>query len=492
MANQVAARLKGDDYQHLTTWLHVLEILRPRLNVRSVTIEDETAGSADDVTVRHETGSGLPDRFYQIKFHTAQQGSYSTEILTEFKGNGTSLLQKLFATWKKLQAETTTSAFEIHLVSNWSWDVSDKAGGCFDGQSNRVTDRFFMESQGSAVGKNRQAWKTHLAASDDEFELFVRTLHFDLGSTCFDERTERARDQMEERHLKHNDAALLAAIGVVRSWIKAGRQEITREILMDAIKENDLVAPNDAEMCVTILLTTVKKQRIDIEPEYTIDWRDKFEGPGYEKGHSVFPGVDWNRDLLPELRDVESRVSEATGCRLVRARGLARLSAWFGFGRTFSENARYTIEVDQQGQLWRSDAKPSVDFCLLPTNAGGELIEGDPGVVAVGISVTSSIECAVRKFLSESGSASHLLLLNPNRELGRECLRDAGDAVALARSAKDHLRSFVQSAGAKRVLLFYLGPLSGACFMGHSLNSIGAPVRIMEFQEPGYAATFEL
>lgn len=50
MANQVAARLKGDDYQYLYAWQFVLELKMPRWKVRLVTIEDALAGSVDDVT----------------------------------------------------------------------------------------------------------------------------------------------------------------------------------------------------------------------------------------------------------------------------------------------------------------------------------------------------------------------------------------------------------------------------------------------------------
>lgn len=53
MAKQVAARMSGDDYQHLFGWMHVLELLMPKRQVVKVIIEDEKAGSADDVTLVH-------------------------------------------------------------------------------------------------------------------------------------------------------------------------------------------------------------------------------------------------------------------------------------------------------------------------------------------------------------------------------------------------------------------------------------------------------
>jgi hypothetical protein len=39
MANQVAARLAGDDYQHLLAWGHLVELLLPGSRLRKVTVE---------------------------------------------------------------------------------------------------------------------------------------------------------------------------------------------------------------------------------------------------------------------------------------------------------------------------------------------------------------------------------------------------------------------------------------------------------------------
>src|SRR5579864_6646049 len=128
MANQVAARLEGDEYQHITSWLHVLELKMPRRAVRAVTVEDESAVSADDITLRHESGSQRPDIFFQIKYHVTQASAYSTNLLLESKPKGTSLLQKLFSTWRMLKEQEPTRELEIHLVSNWSWDTADKIG----------------------------------------------------------------------------------------------------------------------------------------------------------------------------------------------------------------------------------------------------------------------------------------------------------------------------------------------------------------------------
>jgi len=56
----------------------------------------------------------------------------------------------------------------------------------------------------------------------------------------------------------------------------------------------------------------------------------------------------------------------------------------------------------------------------------------------------------------------------------------------IADRVKDVIRAFVKHHGAKRVLLYYLGPLSGACFIGHRLNAICREIQIMEWSDLDY------
>lgn len=81
MNNKHAARIGGDDYQHLYSWWLALAMKFPDTRIAKVIIEDEQARSVDDVTVRHEPGTELPDRFYQIKYHVNHRRAYSAEHL---------------------------------------------------------------------------------------------------------------------------------------------------------------------------------------------------------------------------------------------------------------------------------------------------------------------------------------------------------------------------------------------------------------------------
>jgi hypothetical protein len=125
--------------------------------------------------------------------------------------------------------------------------------------------------------------------------------------------------------------------------------------------------------------------------------------------------------------------------------------------------------------------------------AGREGVEGsNTATVAVGISITGSLEADVRTYVVENRSASNILFLRPNRELGGTVFTSAAEVSGYARTAKERMREFVKQHRATRLMLFYFGPLSGACFLGHQLNAVAREVQIMEDQHPGYAPSFLL
>jgi hypothetical protein len=492
MANAVAARLKGDDYQHLFAWLHALELLMPQRQVVTVIVEDEKAVSADDLTLLREDGAHPPDQYHQIKNHVDHRKGYSVEVLTEREKGESSLLQKWFRSWETLTA-TSTRPLEFIIVSNWGWVAGDDLAGFVDGQCNGLKEEFFTAPPKQKAGKLRAKLAAHVGAPLDRFDAFARTLHFHFGYACWQVMAERAAERMEHHGLKCDQNALLIAVGIVRGWVKAGRQKITKADLEAVITQHDLWLPPEARPSVNVYLSTIKEQQFDVAPDYLLDWRNHFLGGPAVRGHEPMVPADWNGKMLPELRALEARVSSETKERLVRTRGLARLSAWFAFGHVFCDVAGYTIEMDQQGQLWQSDAPPSADFTLSSNGPEGEALDPDGDTVAVAVSVSGDLEADVRQHLQHRTlKVKAALFVRPTRNLDRHCLRDAGNAVALADGVKAAMRDFAKRHRARRVLLYYLGPISGACFIGHRLNAVCREVQIMEWSDPNYVPSFTL
>lgn len=500
MANQVAAALAGHDYQHLFAWREALDLLRPRKGVLDVRVEDEEALSVDDVTVRYVPGAGQPGRFFQVKYHVDQRDAYSTDVLMQKRtASGTSLLQKFWRTYQGL-ATRSAGPFELALISNWGWDVKDPFVGAVDGDDGRIKEDFLDATPGSDLGKVRARWREHLGATDAEFAPFVRALRIRHGYYCWRELRDGVAERMENLGLHHDKAALHTATGIVREWIKRGPSVIDAEVMQSVIAHHRLVLPAEAERATTVVMNTIATPRLEVAPDFTLDWCDRFEGEPGRRGRQLLDPKEWNGRLLPELRVVERRIKEETTDRLIRARGAARLSPWIAFGATFSEVAGYIIEVEQRlsgGRVerWRSDVPASVDFVLEEVSLAelaDPVLSGPADVLAVGISVTDDVQADVVRHLQNHGLASRLLFLRPRGGSSPGVLRGPGDATSLAEQAKRMIRRAVREATARRVLLYYCGPMSGACFIGHRLNAVASEIVLMEDQQPGYAPSFIL
>ncbi len=490
MAMQSSARIKGDDYQFLYTWLHFLDLKKKNTKVSKVRIEDPDAGHVDDVTVFYNDGT--PPHYYQVKYHVDQRSAYTLELLLE-KGKGKSLLEKFHKTYKDHLNENPGIAARLHLVSNWSIDPNDKVLSTVENEHSRLGDSIRSATPTSDIGKALKAVKDELKIDDKELHDFLFALCFYTGRDCTEEFKLRVQEKMESLGLKSGENALAVAVQIVRDWIKKKHVEVDLGILEEVLKSKDLYAPSSEPISATVYLVTVKKHQFELEPDYIIDLRKYYADQGEIKGHELLNGFTYNKTLLPKILSVQKKVNDQTRATLIRARGFSRLSPWFAFGFTFSQVSGYTIEVNQNDRLWRTDANASPNFKLTSENGKGESFDSNSEAVAVGLSVTGSIEADVREYITKLGNVKALLLLRPENKLGTDCLQTAGDVVALTQQFKVMTREFVRERKATRLLLFYFGPLSGACFIGHQLNAICKDVQIMEkLTGEGYIESFIL
>jgi hypothetical protein len=492
MAGAVGARLKGDEYQHLSAWGHALELLLPQRQVASVIVEDAKALSADDVTLLRADGSYIPDTYHQIKYHVDHRDGYSVETLTAAETGQSSLVTKWFRSWERLLTNRPGRRLEIEIVSNWGWTADDDLRALVD-DSGALKDEFFTATGRKKAADLRKTLADHVGAAPDAFEGFARTLRFTFGFSNLQKVAQQVSERMEHQGLKHDDNALTLAIGIVRQWIMDGRQEVTRADLEAVIGDRDLWLPEETKPSVNVYLSTIKSQKFDIDPDYHLDWREYFVGDTPARGHETRDPGDWNGKMMPALRAFEERVSSETNKRLIRARGKARLSAWLAFGWTFSDVAGYTIEAEQRDQFWQTNTPPNADFTLKSNGPDGERLDTEGETVAVGLSITGDIEADVRRHLVQRPEKVRAaLFIHPARGPSPDAVRNSGDATALAIGAKQLMWEFATRQRAKRLLLYYMGPAGGACFIGHRLNAVCRDVQIMEHTNPGYIPSFTL
>jgi hypothetical protein len=486
----VAATRQGHDYQDLYGWWRALDLLRPTRHVTSVSIEDPSALSFDDVTITRTAGAGKPHEFIQVKFHVDQAGAYSTDSLmtTKARNNRNSLLEKAWITWRALRDETPN--LELVLVSTYSWLHTDPIAEHIR-TLNAGFDRAFIE--GSLTGQElaaRTKWKDHLDSPDEEeFRGFLSALRFRLGFVVTSDLLQWTSDVMDAVGLKNGEEDALRGERQIHDWINEGRSEITADDMREAIERLSLRQPGASpDPAISLYLHTIVKEPQETAADWDLDWREHFEEGPSGRGHAAVDARLWNEVMLPELAGTREQILTATPTRLLRIAGKARLSIWFAAGWTFQRPAGWTLEIDQNGTWWRNDAPASTDIDLVTTE---EDRGGDPGTIAVGVSVMNDLSGDVRTYLASTRDpAGKLLLVNLSSGIG-PVMRGAGDAVRLA----DRLREVVRAAAGgtpKRVLLFYTGPLAGAAFIGARLNAVAPEIQIFEYTVGSYVPSFTL
>ncbi|GCE09291.1 SAVED domain-containing protein [Dictyobacter aurantiacus] len=495
--NKHAARIAGDDYQHLYSWWLILGLKLPEERIAKVILEDGSARYVDDVTIRYEPGTELPDRFYQIKYHVDQRNEYSAQELISTKSSSQSLLEKFWESWQHLRQNNPDRSLELYLVSNWTWG-QDALGKWVGGATDSINiDEFFAAQPSKKIQNIKQAWQTKIQADDQSFKAFLSCLHFRLGYSASVLINEQVVERMRHLQLKTDIASLSNCSSIVRSWLNSNHTTITAEELHTELKRYNLYLPAKEERCVTIYMNSIEEQKYAHKPDYHLRWRNYFVDVGNRGGHQLKEPSNWNDILLPQLERLKNKVNKDTDCRFIRAYGQSRLSCWFAFGFTFSEVASYTLEVHQNNQSWRTDVEASKNVHLIITsNHGsphGEILDQEGDTVALGISAYGSIplDNDVKKYLAQRKGKIAALLLLSTEDLNRK-IEDAHTVVAIAEQVKSYAKSLIQHWEAKKLLLFYQGPYSGACFIGHKLNAIHAEIQIMEDQQPGYAPSFLL
>jgi SMODS-associated and fused to various effectors sensor domain len=484
MGEQSSSRLEGDRYQHLFSWYVIIDLLDSERGIETVRVEHPHAGAADDVTVHPHPSVARPARYYQVKWHVDHRGGYSMPGLIERGRGKSSLLEKLWESWRILQR---AGDCEIWLVSNWPSTQGDLLGSLIQGRNYRLSAMLLSAAPRSSMGKWRRLWREHLGADVDDFAHFYHALRFRLGFASIADLEETVDRQMQACGLKSGEGARSIAIDQIRRWIEAGHRskEITLPTLQAALDRLDLWAPRALESYVAVFVHTWMKRAYDSQADYELDWSAHFD----HLTRRVPDIAMWNLRLIPELRTLERSISQETSCRSIRLRGSLCLSAAFAIGHVFSVAGGYRIELLHRTETWRSEIPPDPSYRLT--------VKEEPGVSEASdllfvLSVTGDARPQVEAFVQQSSmSFRACLYLTPKGGPHDFSVQGVAQASALARLTRLELRKALATYQPTVTHLIYFGPQSLATLIGQKLNACGI-VQLYEFQNPGYTPSCQL
>jgi hypothetical protein len=143
-----------------------------------------------------------------------------------------------------------------------------------------------------------------------------------------------------------------------------------------------------------------------------------------------------------------------------------RLAAGFLAGFELSDVAGFSVAVQQRDEEWASGGERADVIVATETI---ELGRGDE--LAIGISVAADLADDVRAYVDQEGLAvGRLVVLRPERGVGRTAIGGPADARGLASAIVDAVRTEVRGTNVSALHLFQAAPLGLAVLLGHMWN----------------------
>lgn len=473
------ARIAGDDYQHLFTWLQALKLRRKVEGVTHVELEVGGNHNVDDVVVHRETG---PPLYYQVKFVTAQREPLSHEWFTDPDGAAKSPLQRFYDSFIKLSDGDRRP--EMALETNrWPLD-NDPILVHVDGQTHKLVPRLPLAAAGSPSGKARRAWADHLGISEDELYEMLEHLGIRAGRSSFEELRDHCCWLMGTVGLLDDVNAVDIGMAEMRRLIRQGIRRLDAPALAEIVAKKRL---ERGASRATLLVQQLDKDPLPELATAVVDWVDLFEGDEPAARRQLRDPRGWNTMLRPELREAVADVKQQ-GHREVLVAGKMRLSTALVVGVELSDVAGFAVAIRQRDEEWSSGgdrADVELERREVEVSQGQE--------VAVGISIAADLTADVVGYLQAEGlPISRFVNLLPAGGASRSAISTPEEARGYAEALLDALR-VEASAGAPRLRLFQACPIGLSLLLGHVWNRLPETQLYEDLgAEAGYAPTFQL
>ncbi len=475
------ARLSGDDYQHILTWIHALKLLLAESGVTKIEFEADDAGHVDDLIV-HRTGH--PPLYHQIKFVVQQKEPLTHAWFTTTpKAKKKSPLQRFYESYTKLTPEGGPPP-ELALHTNRLPAPGDPMLQLVSGEDWKLVPRLSVATPGSAAGKARREWAAHLGVGEDELLSMLSHFAIRSGRDALDGLREQCAWAMLAVGFRSDPAALLAAVGALRTLIRTGVRELDAEAVRNLASTLHL---SGEEPRATLLVQSLLPDPWPETATASVDWVHLFDGEDAYSRRQLKDPSGWNGRLKRELTAAVEQIRKARVTH-VNVRGTMRLATGFFVGVQLSEVAGFKVAATGREGEWTSTIPrhhATVEREWIDVDGGDDL--------AAVIAVSQPIRDDVVSYIRAQGlSVGKLVVYSPSGGASREAVGTPEAGVSLAAAISRALREDTSSRRG-RVHLFQSSPLPLAIMIGHLWNRMPATT-VYEDLGPGngYAATFSI
>lgn len=494
MAQANVARRHGDDFQARLFWLHAACLLDANGNVMKVAYETGPI-AFDDILIeydpqaapRDQDGHPIYRRYIQCKWHSTAGTFGYLDLADPAFINATrfSILQRAREAQRLHAPDGRGCRFE--LVTNWRIKADDPLIELVEKNTNALRlDRLFEgKTKKSRMGRVRKHWADHLGVDEVGLKLVARVLAVAESSESLMSLRERLDERFASVGLRRVPASESAFPydDLVGKLLAQGRIEFDRASFREMARGEGILGdavPSGNVRAIGIRSFMHPIDNLENRCDRLLNLVPYFDG------RYIHHLEDWQRRVLPELREFALREARATeGIRLILD---AHVSVAFAVGAVLDVKSGKQIEIEQRTggrRFWSVDdgaPDPSWPGFVFELQ---ELVE-ERDEVAVTVSLTHDVARDAGAFVSRQlpqvGYLLHCRLEGGPSHRALRCGRHAWMLVETLVRRLSEIRPDRRRFA--RVHLFLGGPNGFAFYLGQNQHAIG-PASIYEWDFEG-------
>lgn len=494
MAQAVAARRNGDDFQSRLFWLRAASLLDAESATVKVSYETGPK-SFDDIFVEYDPsrapqdheGHAILRRHTQCKWHTTA-GTFGFADLADpafLNAQQFSLLQRALAAQQ--QHAPNGLGLRLELVTNWRIKADDPLLDLVRKESDAIDlDRLFEgKTERSRMGRVRKHWTDHLLIDDAALSPVARVLAIAEAPESLASLRERLDDK-------------LAAVGMVRvssseagffyddltaKLLSQGRIEFDRDGFLRMAKQEGLLDSSGPRRPIRTIGVRSFLHPIDALEERCARILNLV--PFFD-GRYIRDEKNWQVKLLPSLR--EFLLEEARANDALRLIVDAHVSLAFAAGAVLNVKAGKRIEIEQRtaGRRFWSIDDEQVDLSWPTMMFANEILDESARETAVAISLTHDISADARTYLKQRApEVGRILQCRPSSGPSQASVKCGAHAWSYAETVVKQLRQArTEGWPTGRLHVFIAAPNGFAFFLGQHQQPLG-PIALYEWDFDG-------
>ena len=489
LANVVAPRLEGDEYQSLFFWYHAASLLS-KDTIKEIHYESDDVDGVDDLIIYYNSlgvdagGWNSMADYFQIKYHVDNRNRYGSEAIIDpqFINCKKSLLQRFYDAHESIKIKGIEQ-FRLLLASNWHWDQNDPLFCQIRDSDGSLPKSYFEERKSQRVGKIRESWRKHLNIDEQSFVSFAEKLRFQMNHFGRRNFKEHVMDRLCIAGLvvpnDSNKAELYT--GLALKFIKDGIKSFTRESLLAICRDYELIAHRHTAIAkdpVIGIRSFIRfAERIEDECDSHLCISEKFEG------RVLKDGLDWSKDVAREVSDYLSRpdflrsVRAVEHCIMLECHGSIALLSGYLLPR-ISGARIYPVQKGIESTKWKPVGKTNIDWGWDIRRS--ELIPAAEAII-LSLSLTHDINTDVEKYLQDNEiTARCMVKFCSSSGFSLNSIDNGDHAIYLVNGLIKEIGRIRQDNPNSELHLFFSAPNGFMFLLGQTRNALGS-IQLYEY-----------